>query len=79
LLVNDDFNILFGFLEGDRPEVAGRSAPAVPAVLRERIAKFASGAVTEEERAEMKKLLQDQPDLIPILVMETRALRESQG
>ena len=75
--MNDDFDILFGFYEGARPEVAGRSAPMVPTQVRDRIAKFAAGDVTEEERAEMKKLLQDQPDLIPILVMEIRALREA--
>jgi hypothetical protein len=56
--------------------VAGRSAAAIPTELREKIAKFASGKCTEEERVEMKKMLQEQPQLIPALVTETKALRE---
>jgi hypothetical protein len=75
--VNDDFKILLEFFDGDAREVAGRAAATIPADLREKIAKFASGKCTEEERAELKKLLQEQPNLIPTLVNETRALRES--
>jgi len=75
--VNDDFKILLEFLEGDVQEVAGRSATTIPADVKEKIARFASGKSTEEERVEMKKLLQQQPDLIPTLVAETKALREA--
>lgn len=75
--MNDDFKILLEFFEGDAQEVAGRAAATIPAELREKIAKFASGKSTEEERAEMKKLLQEQPNLIPALINETKALRES--
>jgi hypothetical protein len=75
--VNDDFKILLEFFDGDASEVAGRAAATIPAELREKIAKFASGKSTEEERAEMKKLLQEQPNLIPALINETKALRES--
>lgn len=75
--MNDDFKILLEFFEGGGQEVAGRAAAAVPAEVRERIAKFARGDCTEEERAEIKKLLQQQPDLIPVLVTETRSLRPS--
>ena len=75
--MNDDFKILLEFFEGGRPEVAGRAAGAIPAEVRERISKFARGDCTEEERAELKKLLQQQPDLIPVLVTETRSLRPS--
>jgi hypothetical protein len=74
--VNDDFKILLEFFDGDVQEVGGRSAAAIPADLKERIAKFASGKCTEEERVEMKKLLQEQPSLIPALVIETKALRQ---
>jgi hypothetical protein len=73
--VNDDFKILLEFFDGDAEEVAGRIA-SIPAELREKIAKFASGKCTEEERAELKELLQQQPNLIAALVTETRALRE---
>jgi hypothetical protein len=74
--VNDDFKILLEFFDGDVQEVAGRSAAPIPTELREKIAKFASGKCTEEERVEMKKLLQEQPQLIPSLVTETKALRQ---
>ena len=74
--MNDDFKILLEFFDGDVQEVAGRSAATIPAELREKIAKFASGKCTEEERVEMKKLLQEQPQLIPALVTETKALRQ---
>jgi hypothetical protein len=75
--VNDDFKILFELLEDDLQEVAGRSATAIPADVKEKIARFASGKSTEEERVEMKKMLQEQPQLIPALVTETKALREA--
>jgi hypothetical protein len=74
--VNDDFKILLEFFDGDVQEVAGRSAAIIPTELREKIAKFASGKCTEEERVEMKRLLQEQPQLIPSLVTETKALRQ---
>jgi hypothetical protein len=75
--VNDDFKILLEFLEGEVQEVAGRSAATIPTDLKEKIAKFATGKCTEEERVEMKKLLQQQPGLIPALVAETKALRQT--
>ena len=74
--MTDDFKILLEFFAGDAEEVAGRAAATIPAELRERIARFASGKCTEEERVEMKKLLQGQPELIAALVTEARALRE---
>ena len=75
--MNDDFKILLEFFGGDAQEVAGRSAATIPAELREKIAKFANGKCSEEERVEMKKLLQEQPNLIASLVTETKALRET--
>ena len=74
--MNDDFKILLEFFDGEAGEVAGRAVEAVPVELREKIAKFASGKCTEEERVEMKRLLQEQPGLIPALVSETKALRQ---
>ncbi len=74
--MNDDFKILLEFFDGAVQEVAGRSAAVIPTELREKIAKFASGECTEDERVEMKKLLQEQPQLIPALVTETKALRQ---
>ena len=75
--MNDDFKILFELLEGPAQEVTGRTAAIVPTELREKIARFAAAACSEEEREQMKKLLREQPDLIPVLVTEIRALRPS--
>jgi CO dehydrogenase/acetyl-CoA synthase beta subunit len=75
--VNDDFKILLEFFAGDAQEVSGRVSATLPTELRDKIAKFASGKCTEEERVEMKKLLQEQPHLIPTLVTETKALRQA--
>lgn len=73
--MNDNFQILFELLEGPVQEVTGRIAATVPSELRERIARFAAGTCSEEEREQMKKLLRAKPDLIPVLVVETQALR----
>ena len=75
--MNDDFHILFELWEDDSQEVTGRVAAAIPSDLREKIARFAAGRCTEDERDQMKKLLRERPDLIPILAGETRALRQS--
>jgi len=74
--VNNDFRILLEFLDRDSREVGGRAAAAIPTDVKEKIARFASGKCTEEERVEMKKLLREQPDLIPTLVAEAKALRQ---
>jgi hypothetical protein len=73
--VNDDFHILFELLEGRAQEVSGRAAASVPPELREKMERFAAGSCNEEEREQMKKLLREQPDLIPLLVTEIRSLR----
>ena len=75
--MNDNFQILFELLEGPVQEVTGRIAATVPSELREKVARFAAGTCSEEEREQMKKLLREKPDLIPVLVTETRALRQS--
>ena len=54
--MNDNFQILFELLEGPAQEVTGRIAATVPSELREKIAKFAAGKCTDEEREEMKKM-----------------------
>ena len=60
--MNDDLRILFEILEGRDQEVTGL---------------VATGKCSEEERDQMKKLSREKPDLIPALVMETHALRQS--
>ena len=76
--MNDDFKILFEILESRDQEVTGRVATAAPAELREKIARFAAGKCSEEERDQMKTLLREKPDLIPVLVAEARALRQTE-
>jgi hypothetical protein len=76
-LVNNDFQILFGLLENRDREVTGRVAAVLPTGIREEIARFAAGRCSEEERAQMKKLLREQPDLLDVLAAETQALRPS--
>ena len=73
--MKDNFQILFELLEDRAQEVTGRIAATVPSELREKIARFAAGKCSEEEREEMKKWLREKPDLIPVLVAETQALR----
>ena len=73
----DDFQILFEILGDSDQEVTGHAVTTVPAELREKIAKFAAGKCSEEEREQMKELLRKKSDLIPLLVTETRALRRS--
>ena len=77
LPVNDNFQILFELLEGPPQEVTGRIKAEVPPELREKIARFAAGACSDEEREQMKQWLREKPDLIPVLVAETQALRPS--
>ena len=76
--MKDDFQILLEFLESDPPEVAGRAATAISPEFREKLVKFAAGSCTEEERTQVKKALQEQPDLLPALARETLALRQPQ-
>lgn len=75
--MNDDFQILFELLEDPAQEVTGRIAATLPADLGEKVARFAAGKCSEEEREEMKKLLREQPDLVSVLANEVRALRPS--
>ena len=75
--MSDDFRILFELLEPGWQEVRGRGALPVPSALREKIVRFAAGKSNEEERNEMKKMLTEKPELIPILADEVRALREA--
>jgi hypothetical protein len=76
-VVKDDFQIVFELLEDGDQEVSGRAATTVPTELREKIARFAAGTCSEEERDQMKTLLREKPDLVPVLVTETRTLRQS--
>lgn len=77
LHVNDDFDVLFAFFKEHEAEVVGRAAPTVTPELREKISRFAAGKSSEDERAEMKKALQEDPALIPVLISEVEAIRKA--
>ena len=74
--MNDDFSTLFELLERHAPEVGGRVATTVSRELRKKLAKLAAGECNKEERRELINLLEQQPDLIPVLVKEIKSLRE---
>ncbi len=74
--MSNDFDVLFAFYKDREQEVAGRSGAAVSSELREKITRFAAGQSTEDERAEMKRVLQDETALIPVLVSEVEAIRQ---
>ncbi len=73
--MSDDLNILFGFLKAREQEVSGRGSAPISKELREQVVRFAAGNASDDERQTMKKLLQEQPDLIPVLVAEVETLR----
>jgi hypothetical protein len=73
--VNDDFSILFELLETSPPEVVGRGSTTVSPELRKKLAKLAAGRCNEKERRELINLLEEQPDLVPVLVEEIKKLR----
>lgn len=76
--MKNDVQILFEILADPDQEVIGHAAPRVSAELQEQIAKFAAGTCSEKERDEVKKMLLQRPELIPLLARETRGLRQSE-
>jgi hypothetical protein len=73
--VNEDFERLFEFVQRHDHEVVGHAA--VPAVARQKLAKFAGGQSTKAEKEEVKRLLEAQPELISVLAEEVQALRKA--
>lgn len=74
--VSNDFNVLFAFFGDREQEVAGRATPSVSSELREKISRFAAGQSSESERAEVKKVLHEEPALIAMLVSDVEAIRQ---
>ena|GEM_PF-1157070 len=71
----NEFDAVFKLAFDVPVEVSGRAAVEVPQAMKDRLARFAAGATTEEEREEIKKLVLAQPELIPFLVEEVKRLR----
>jgi hypothetical protein len=69
--------VIFDLLERTPQEVAGCGSPTISRELRKKLAKLAADRCTDEERRELIRLLEQQPDLIPALAREIKILRES--
>ena len=74
--MNQDFSFLFDLIQPK--EVAGRGIGLISRDVREKLAILARGGCNDQERRELMTLLEKQPDLLPALVDEIRALRQSQ-
>jgi len=57
--------------------VSGRADRPISPGMKKKLAKLAAGWCTIEERREITRLLEQQPDLIPTRVREIRILRQS--
>jgi len=57
--------------------VSGRADRPISPGMKKKLAKLAAGWCTNEERREITRLLEQQPDLIPTRVREIRILRQS--
>ena len=73
----DDFAPLFRLIENRTDEVSGRADRPISPEIQKNLANLAAGRCTDEERRELIRLLEQQPDLIPALVREIKILRES--
>lgn len=73
----DDFAPLFRLIENRTDEVSGRAHRPISPEIQKKLANLAAGRCTDEERRELIRLLEQQPDLIPALVREIKILRES--
>jgi hypothetical protein len=71
----NEFDAVFKLALDIPIEVSGRASADVPQVTRDQLARFAAGATTDEEREEIKRLVLEQPELIPFLVEEVKRLR----
>ena len=74
--VTDDLSPLFGLTEQSAEEVLGRAGAMISPEIQKLLAKLAAGGCTDQERRELVRLFEHQPDLIPVLVREIRILRE---
>ena len=73
--MSDAFVILSRFLDRFTDDVEGRSVVEIPTDVRQKLARFASGELTETERNELVGLLQANPQWVPLLAREVKALR----
>ena len=72
---NDEFQILWRFLEQFGPEVKGRSAEQPPREIQDALRAFASGSLETEPREQLIDQLKKHPEWIQYLVKEVKARR----
>jgi len=71
----NQFTILARFLDRFGDDVEGRSMEAPTAEVQQKLKNFAGGSLSEAERKDVIALLQTNPQWVPLLAKETKALR----
>jgi hypothetical protein len=71
----NSFEILAKFLDRFGDDVEGRSLEEPSADVKLKLKSFAAGSLSEAERNEMIGLLQANPQWVPLLAREAKALR----
>ena len=71
--MENDFDILASFLDSFEPEVSGRSTDPISEADSARIAKLASGNLSDAERTELAPLLASNENAMQQLVSALRA------
>jgi hypothetical protein len=73
--MSNSFEILTRFLDRFGDDVEGRSLEEPSADLKLKLKSFAAGSLSEAERNEVIGLLQTNPQWVPLLAREAKALR----
>jgi hypothetical protein len=73
--MQNDFEILAGFLDGAEPEVEGRALQEVPEAIKLKLRKFAHGGLPPAELAKLLGQLNQNRDWLSLLAHEVKALR----
>jgi hypothetical protein len=71
----NSFEILSRFLDRFGDDVEGRSVEEPSADVKQKLKRFAGGSLSEIERNEIVGLLHANPQWVPFLAREARALR----
>lgn len=73
--MGNQFTILARFLHRYGDDVEGRSMEAPTDEVQQKLKNFAGGNLSEAERKDVIALLQSNPQWVPLLAKETKALR----
>src|SRR5439155_864125 len=72
-----EFTPLVRLIQNRTAEGCGRAERPISPGIQKKLGKLAAGRCTDEERRELIRLVEQQPDLIRALVREIQILRES--